>query len=611
MSLRRVQGELEGLFWQLTGPLRARLRELRATLSIARWRMSPPPRTLAFRVAPRRERSGMPLAPRAMPTTPAIAAHLAAGAEAAAWTAWLAGQSESSWSFASETSPAGWSLTLAGSPPDSLPATALESLLLAGESAALDWVAIGAGRNALHLLRSPGGAAPGPRLGRWLEIPLRNRPSEMSAMPAIPGLPAMPANSARTTRGTPWTIAGDTWLLGEPPASGVIHPPVRRVRHRLPAHPAMAAQTAILLLPFVAVGGAERLLLDFAAHLPAGKRLVVVTTDGHRPELGDRLAELERLAPVFTLGELLARERQLDALATLIERYHATSLACWNGCTLFYDSVVELRRSFPHLRLVNQYFDHRAGWIRRLTPAQRRAIDCQIAVNPMIARELEEARGVPPERIALVRHGIREPEADAGGAHAAATAEKRRHALRAELGIPTDVPVIATFIRLHEQKRPLDVLRLARRFAPEEARFLLIGGGPLTGAIDAELAREPIPQLARRPLEANPDRWFDAVDLCLLTSAYEGLPLFLLEGMIRGIPAVATAVGEIPDLLLAGGGLTAPVGDLDRLERALRALLDPSVRQIAGEIARRTVLERHALPRFVAETAAAIFGPAA
>jgi len=569
MIWRRLQGEAEGLFWQLSAPVRSRLRRLRSAAALLRWRWSRRPGSAPYRVAHATRLTSLPALP-----VPAIAVRYAAGADRAAWERVLSGQTESAWR--AEPEEAAWTLTLAGVPPAVLQRTALETLLLAGESADLDWVAT-SGRELL-LLRQPGdGSAGESRLGRVLEL-----------------APAAPAGERRE----PWTIAGDHWLLGEPPGGGVLHRPSRALSGRLPRHPADGRRTALLLLPFLAVGGAERLLLDFAAGVAERRRLLVVTTEPHPPALGNRLAAAGSLMPVFTLGDLLPRECQLDAVCALTERYAVDVIACWNGCTFFYDAVATLRRRFPHLRLVHQLFDHRVGWIRRLTPAQRRVIDCHLAINRPIAIALEQARGVPSDRIAVVRHGIAAPPGE--------DAERRR-TLRAGLGISDAIPLIASFIRLHEQKRPLDILHLARRFAPGEARFLLVGGGPLDGAIDAELARQPIPHLLRRPLELHPERWFDAVDLCLLTSAHEGLPLFLLEGMAHGRPAVATSVGEIPELLAPGGGLVAEPGDLDGLERCLRALLDPVARRRAGDAARLTVAGRHALDRFVAQTDAAIF----
>jgi glycosyltransferase involved in cell wall biosynthesis len=64
------------------------------------------------------------------------------------------------------------------------------------------------------------------------------------------------------------------------------------------------------------------------------------------------------------------------------------------------------------------------------------------------------------------------------------------------------------------------------------------------------------------------------MDLYLMTSAYEGLPVALLEAMALGKPVVSTAVGGIPEVLTDGvEGRLAPVGDVAALSRAALALL--------------------------------------
>ena len=69
----------------------------------------------------------------------------------------------------------------------------------------------------------------------------------------------------------------------------------------------------------------------------------------------------------------------------------------------------------------------------------------------------------------------------------------------------------------------------------------------------------------------------------------------VLEAMAIGVPAVASAVGAIPELIRdrENGLLVAP-GDVDGLVRALETLIsDPEARRTLGEAARETVRARH------------------
>ena len=84
----------------------------------------------------------------------------------------------------------------------------------------------------------------------------------------------------------------------------------------------------------------------------------------------------------------------------------------------------------------------------------------------------------------------------------------------------------------------------------------------------------------------------DSAHLFVLPSLTEGLPRALLEAMARGLPAVATAVGGVPELLppsclvppRQAKALAARIGDVVR---------DENARQRLGEENRRRATEYH------------------
>jgi glycosyltransferase involved in cell wall biosynthesis len=274
---------------------------------------------------------------------------------------------------------------------------------------------------------------------------------------------------------------------------------------------------------------------------------------------------------------------------------------CWNGSILFYDEARNLRREFPRLRIINQLFNHRGGWIEHFCPSLVGVVDTQIAVNRPIARALTAERGVPEDRVVTIHHAVGEP---------GPRDEDHRRELRRELGVSDSAMVVGTFIRMHPQKRPLDVIRLARELTDVDVHFLIVGGGPLDAAVDREIARDRPPNLTRMPMQADAEQLYDAVDLCLMTSEFEGLPVFLLDGLARGIPCVATAVGDIPLLLEEGGGLTVErPGDIDALATAVRTYLDVGRRRHDGDLGRRAVGLSFGLDRYVSAYESVIFPP--
>ncbi len=95
--------------------------------------------------------------------------------------------------------------------------------------------------------------------------------------------------------------------------------------------------------------------------------------------------------------------------------------------------------------------------------------------------------------------------------------------------------------------------------------------------------------------------WWQRVDLAVLTSENEGMPVSLMEAAACGVPAVATTVGGVPELVEHNvTGLLTPPGDATALAAALQALLqNPVLRATMGIAARQRAVERFSLPRQV------------
>lgn len=124
------------------------------------------------------------------------------------------------------------------------------------------------------------------------------------------------------------------------------------------------------------------------------------------------------------------------------------------------------------------------------------------------------------------------------------------------------------------------------------ARLVVLGDGPQRARLEAHAQRLGLGDRVRwlgyqddtRPLLAR-------ATLYVQPSRQEGLPLAVLEAMQFGAAIVATAVGDVPELLDQGAaGALVARGDASALARAIEALLvDPARRQRLGVAARDRV----------------------
>ena len=128
-------------------------------------------------------------------------------------------------------------------------------------------------------------------------------------------------------------------------------------------------------------------------------------------------------------------------------------------------------------------------------------------------------------------------------------------------------------------KRVTDVVEVFAQVAKQlPARLMLIGDGPDRSAAEY-LARkhgvwERIHFLGKQD---NVNELLPLADLMIMPSEMESFGLAALEGMACRVPAIATRVGGVPELIEHGvNGILCHVGDTDEMARqALALLTDP------------------------------------
>ncbi|MDE0882315.1 MAG: glycosyltransferase [Myxococcota bacterium] len=150
-------------------------------------------------------------------------------------------------------------------------------------------------------------------------------------------------------------------------------------------------------------------------------------------------------------------------------------------------------------------------------------------------------------------------------------------ALRGELGIPAEAPVIGTVACLKAQKAPLDHIEAFAEFLTHEpeAHFIWVGDGELMDALRQRLAQDKTLQ-ARVHLLGWSDRivaLLSALDLFLLISLWEGLPRSLLEARAAGLPCVVSDTCGNPEAIGYGDcGVVVPMNAPTQAAQALLKL---------------------------------------
>jgi glycosyltransferase involved in cell wall biosynthesis len=167
-----------------------------------------------------------------------------------------------------------------------------------------------------------------------------------------------------------------------------------------------------------------------------------------------------------------------------------------------------------------------------------------IAVSDSTRRYVVDVEQVPPERVTTIHNGVDNTAFQPRPEQRAAAREKWR--------LPADAFVVAGIGRLTYQKNFALFLEIAAEVlrAHPQAFFVIAGTGEDEAALREQAQRLGIAERVRfLGYVAEMTKLYPAVDMLLLTSRYEGLPITILEAMAVGVPIVSSDLDGVQEIL--------------------------------------------------------------
>lgn len=178
--------------------------------------------------------------------------------------------------------------------------------------------------------------------------------------------------------------------------------------------------------------------------------------------------------------------------------------------------------------------------------------------------------------------------------------------IRKELNIPTTATVIGITCVFRAQKRLHTWLEIARELHAKQPDtfFIIVGDGPLRDEVHAKakaLGTDKYVFFAGLQTETRP--YFAAMDLFMMSSEFEGLPIALLEAMSMNCVPVCTAAGGIPEVIKDGvNGILVPVEQpMQLVDRLTQLLQHPALVEKMKQAARETVINSFSMKKMVTE----------
>ena len=242
-------------------------------------------------------------------------------------------------------------------------------------------------------------------------------------------------------------------------------------------------------------------------------------------------------------------------------------------------------------------------WIESLPQrAFYRRASC-LVTNSRFTLEAAVAKGIERDRLKLAYLGIEVPE----------DLEEVRRTAAARLPDVGGRRVVLTVARLVPQKGHrllIDAMRPLLRARPD-VLHVIVGDGPGRAGLADQVRRLGLDEqvlLAGRVSDAELQAWYAEAALFALTShaveaRVEGLGFVFLEAAARGLPAVGSSHGGIPEAIVDGqtGFLVDPDRPEQITERIALLLDDDERRREMGELARNHVESRFGVERMMDE----------
>jgi glycosyltransferase involved in cell wall biosynthesis len=228
----------------------------------------------------------------------------------------------------------------------------------------------------------------------------------------------------------------------------------------------------------------------------------------------------------------------------------------------------------------------------RLEASERRALDAarHVVVTSRRTAAALDRYGVAPESITVIEPGT-DPAPQARGSAGGGSGSEGSGSGGSGSGT-VELLCVATLV----PRKGHDVLMRALAAMREAAWHLTCVGGldrdeAWAAAVRAQAAASGLAsrvafagELERAPLDVR----YDAADVFVLPTWYEGYGMAVAEALARGVPVVSTATGAIADLVGDDAGLLVPPGDAAALTRALSSVVtDAALRERLAGGARR------------------------
>lgn len=303
----------------------------------------------------------------------------------------------------------------------------------------------------------------------------------------------------------------------------------------------------LFIVPWLEIGGADKVNLDLLSHLDTDKyQVTIVTTLKSTNPWHDKFKEISN--DIFHFPNYTTDQRYYDCMIDLIIQTRGIQLIQISNSMEGYNLlpfIKDKNKNLPIVALIHNYVPEDPWDYARVSAKFDSYIDKYVTITKSLKDIMINTLKVNEEKITVIENGVDET---------VFYPIENKSDIKKELGVPKDKKVVAFIGRFRYEKEPLKFISIAEKIAEidknKQCFFLMVGDGEMLEESKRKIEKSPY-----RDLFILTGARYDIPDilrettLIIAPSQREGLPIIGLEAMATGIPIIASKVPGWIDLL--------------------------------------------------------------
>ncbi|MFB0845126.1 glycosyltransferase [Paenibacillus oleatilyticus] len=293
----------------------------------------------------------------------------------------------------------------------------------------------------------------------------------------------------------------------------------------------------MIILPWLKVGGVEKVFLQIISSLCTEYQIILVTTKKNNHPWHELFQPYVKA--IYHIGDFLETDRdRYDFLIFLIKKW-SINLIHLSNTQFGYNISPFIKKKFPKIPIIDTLHMEEpwAAWDYFSYNIQYQSnLDRTIVLTKSQAQSLLLKGSVPKNKLIVIPNGIK-CEQD--------TSHQKQN----------NIFIVAFIARLARQKQPKMFLRIAKEFKNSKApiKFLMVGEGELGFLIRFYRKLWGLNKKVQlHPFSNDINKTLSQVNVLLIPSLREGMPMIGLEAMSQGIPIIAPNVPGWNDIVKDG-----------------------------------------------------------